>query len=200
MHNHLSTIEHSSASADLSDTARSQREHAVLSRRAQALAHRVSEANPTEQRTPLLVVSSADQTFGLPLSDIEMVDALRQCTPAPKAFTEVVGVVSIGGAFRSVVDLGAMLQIAQPSNDAGGYIVFLNISRDKIGLRVDALKGVDHVNLTTLACLEAQSDTPWVQYTVGMTDDGVNVIDIDKLLTHPVLQNAEAQDSNFPEL
>lgn len=174
----------------------SERLEQVFAERARRLAsRRARTATPAGE--PVLVVRAGKERYALPLTSVVRVMSPSACTPVPAGPRELIGVMSVGGEPRSVLDLGAMLG-APPSSDPGpGRVLLLRVGGREVALRVDDAEGIVRAPADRPAP-DANAASPPV---IGLTPDGVMRLDAGALLSHPALtrRGRAADDEAGPE-
>ncbi len=155
------------------------------------LTHRARQLQNREQlehvkTKPFLAFETFGQDLLLDVNDLKAVKTYQSCTSLPSAPAELLGVVQHRGQILSVLELGRLLGLPG-SVSSGGYILFIR-SQPVIGLRI--------ASLTEIVQLEAQAfqtrqDNPdnTANYLSQVTLNGQLKLDIDRLLTHPLLHS-----------
>lgn len=94
---------------------------AILDERSRRMAARgLADEAPRALRKVILCEVSGN-LYALPIEDIERIDAFVRYGAAPGGHPAFVGLASIAGRVRPVLDLGALVGSAPPG--AGGYLV-----------------------------------------------------------------------------
>lgn len=111
----------------------------ILAERTRDLARRGRTATARETATaPFLVCAMGRNRFGLPLAAVAAVLAARPCTPASSVGGAGIGLFAHEGRTISALDLGALLGLSQPRDDARpGCFVLLKGGEPRVALRVD---------------------------------------------------------------
>jgi purine-binding chemotaxis protein CheW len=158
---------------------------AIYRQRAEQLARRRDAADSPAGSFAVLVFALRNEVYALPLADLAGLFPLRAATPVPGGPPELVGIVNVRGALRSVVDLGRLLGL--PAETAGtGYVLLVHRTRREIALRVDQVERlafVSPVELTAPPAKEAPAATGLVR---GLTPDRLRLLDTEALLAHPI--------------
>ena len=116
----------------------------VYRRRAERLAERQA-SRVGDTALAALVFGMGTERYALRLSALAEVFPFRGCTEVPGAPAALLGVINVRGEIRPVADLRRLLDV--PAGDAsggaaGGYVVMLRRPDGAVGLRVDAVHGV----------------------------------------------------------
>jgi chemotaxis signal transduction protein len=122
---------------------------AILEARTRTLARPVQ----TEERAPTLslVVRVAGERYGIDASTIASVAELRHLTPVPHAPPEVAGLTARGGAVMPVFYLRSVLGLELTSLPEYGRVVIVGEGERALALAVDAIEGLEPVDLDALA-------------------------------------------------
>lgn len=86
-----------------------------------------------------LVAKSAGQRLAIPLLSCREILTVRSVTRLPGAPSWVAGLVNVRGAVLTVLDLSARLG----ASSAGGPVVIVEVDGRRLGIRVDAVEGVE---------------------------------------------------------
>jgi chemotaxis signal transduction protein len=152
---------------------------ALLESRARRLARPTETGEGTPEDTfDLLVVQVGDEQLAVPVSSIVAIARAGSIAPLPRAVAPVYGVTAWRGRPLTVLSLGA----ARPAVTGETRLVVLgNGSRAALAIVVDAVHDVARV---ARADLSAADTGPRHRYALGVTTDGLLVVDSDALL-HP---------------
>lgn len=152
-------------------------------------------------RRRVLSCAVGSRRFGFDLSLIIKVFPLSQCTPVPGTAKEIIGVTNVDGAIRSVVDVAALVGLPFEGQRIGGHIVLLRHAGTEICIAVDHVEAIQSVVEESLA-RPAADETPRdgvnheaaVRYIDGVAPDSLIVLDLPKLMSHPVfLSNSQVE-------
>ncbi|MBA3657807.1 MAG: chemotaxis protein CheW, partial [Gemmatimonadaceae bacterium] len=152
---------------------------AILSERARLLAIPLLEDDQSTagDNLDILIFTIGDERLGLSLSSIVAIVATGAVTPLPLGVAPVYGVTAWRGRPLTVLALAAM-----HSTGSANLIVLGNDQRAVVGLLVDA---VEETRPAARSGLSAAHAGPRRELAIGMTDDGVLVLDAEKLLHTP---------------
>jgi purine-binding chemotaxis protein CheW len=164
---------------------------AVFRRRAAQLARRGRQDATRLAGVPILVLRAAGEGFGIELEHVKQVFPRVEVTPVPGAPHALVGVANLDGVPRSVFELSRLLNL-RPCTSNTPFIVLLNVRGKVMGLAVEAVEEVRRFEGYTLKPVEEAADDSAKEFTKGMTDDRIAVLDADSLLQQ-ALQRPEAQ-------
>jgi purine-binding chemotaxis protein CheW len=119
----------------------------VFRQRAIQLAKARSTNRPTSPGLPALVFRLGQERYAIALQELAEVLPFQGCTRVPGASPKLLGVVSLRGELRPVIDLAHVLS-GSPSTDSGSVLVL----RRQAALKVDAvneLREIDSDELTS---------------------------------------------------
>jgi chemotaxis signal transduction protein len=150
---------------------------ALLESRARRLARKAaSDDDATADAIDLLVVEVGDDRLALPVASIVAISRPGSIAPLPRAVAPVYGVTGWRGRPLTVLSLGAR----RPGTGAASRLVVLGTgSRAMLAIVVDA---VDDIVRAARAGLTAAGTGPRRHYALGVTPDGLLVIDGERLL------------------
>lgn len=186
-------------------TADASQEHLepVFRERAQLLAARQIAGDIYKRQTQVLLFSLSWETFGVELRHLREILPFRQCTPVPKTSPLIQGVINLRGDIFCVIDLGPLMEMApdpgkeEPKDEEpGGYVLILKDF--PVGLRVDRLHKIQPVDEARVRDAKKSGDqvpsqyiacVTWEDTTEGTSENNIALLDIDKILSHPVFSN-----------
>lgn len=156
----------------------------TLRRRAELLARPEVEQERSSEMTVALVFLLGLERYALGLKSL--LEVMDECpvTPIPGAIREVVGAVNVRGEIRVVMDLALLLGFAEPS-DRAGDILLLRRDGPPLGLLVDSVEGLVEIRVEELQALAPP-------HLLGLSEDGVRVLDQASLMDHPLLRGRTA--------
>ncbi len=152
---------------------------AILSERARLLAIPLlgDDQSTAGDNLDILIFTIGDERLGLSLSSIVAIVAAGAITPLPLGVAPVYGVTAWRGRPLTVLALAAMRSTANTN-----LIVLGNDQRAAVGLLVDA---VEETRAVARSGLSGAHAGPRLELAIGLTDDGVLVLDAEKLLHTP---------------
>ena len=163
-------------------------------RRAVELAQRRKAAVQAPEGLRTLVFTLSTERYGLELESLVEVLPFSKCTPVPSGPPELLGVFNRRGQIYSVLSLARILELreSQPGQAPGGYIIVLRTSRGELGLQVDQVERVAYVVRESLQAPEHEAAALGKRYSSGVTPDGIILLDVHNLVTHPVFEGARS--------
>ncbi|MEX2309751.1 MAG: chemotaxis protein CheW [Pirellulales bacterium] len=104
-------------------------------------------------------------------------------SPIPGAYKLLLGVANLNGLLRSIVDLRVLVNLPTTPPDAG-YIILLHASGKSLGVWVETLEGVSHIDLDRLTDVDGTASDSAGKLTKGTTDDRILALDATVLVEH----------------
>jgi len=150
----------------------------ILSRRARELAkpRAVEDAAAAADQMEVLVFLIGDESLAMPLGSIVAIIRASVVTPLPRAVAPVYGVTAWRGRPLTVLSVGAKAA----SLDADTRLIVLGDGRRAVvGLLVDS---VDETRVVARSKLSPPLAGARRTMAMGMTDDGVLVLDAEAML------------------
>jgi purine-binding chemotaxis protein CheW len=182
---------------EINDDADSQRRlRETFARRAEQLARRGRQSSALLVSTPVLVLCGGGERFAIELNHVEQVFPHAQVVPLPGAPAALMGVSNLHGSPRSIFALSRLVEMQQPDSSPR-YIVLLNVSGKRIGLAVEMVEQICHLQLETLMPLQETAGAGKPDLIQGVTDDRVAVLDA-HLLFQKAAQGSAAQEKKLP--
>lgn len=157
----------------------------VWRERAAALAAR-SSTSERETGEPVLGFALGEESLAVPLRLLAEVLPAGPCALVPGAPPEVLGLLGRRGGILPVLDLAALVGLPSAGAPAEGYLLVL---RDReLALRVD---GLHEVRRLPSQGLRPAADSGPGRFLRGRASDGTGVLDLEAVLSHPLLQESE---------
>ena len=156
---------------------------AILAERASKLAITYTPSSHTDiEQVHLIAFSRGDHRYGIELSFLSEIRPVTRCTPVPGVPPFYIGVIHVRGDIIAVLDI-AVLFGREPGPAEGEQFAIVVSSGDvTAGLLADSvddvhdlLPGRIHPPLTTFTDRRER-------YISGLRQDGVSILDVDKLL------------------
>lgn len=122
---------------------------------------------------PALVFGLGRERYAVELKDLAEALPFTGCVRPPGAPRHFLGVISVRGELRPVLDLGRMLTGAEPEGAEAGVVLML---RRQVGLRVDQVEA--------LRAIRREELTPAAQgnYVKALAPGRVMLLDVEKIL------------------
>jgi chemotaxis signal transduction protein len=171
----------------------------VFRRRAQQLARRSCREPIHAAKTAVIVFRLHEERFAIELSKVKQVFARVPLTPVPRTGEWLLGVANLNGAIHSVIDPAVLLHLPASRWDAG-YVVLLRAGGKQLGMWVERLEGVSHVDLEGLTAVDAGTADSRGGLLRGTTDDHLFVLDEEALIECARERRQRNEPKNRPDL
>lgn len=127
----------------------------------------------------------ADERFALPVEPIEQVVRVSTITRVPHAPRPIRGVTNLRGRVIPVIDLRLRIGLPEIEIDRSTRVISVSSRGRLVGLLVDAVHHVMHINLNQVQpppedIMTLQSD--YIRGVYGEADDLILLLDIDRAL------------------
>lgn len=156
---------------------------AKLTERAEQLAKASSilDSDQSENLSDFLIFDLGSDNYAIETSHIAEVMPLKLVTFVPSAPDYIYGVVSRRGEIISVVDLGKLLNIKQEEHCED--LIFVESGDTQIGLAVRRIQEIVGISKKSILNLQSQLLSEQAQFLAGVTEIGIVILDVDKLLS-----------------
>ena len=155
----------------------------ILQSRARRLSQETQQEDTTQNTIEVLEFMLAYERYGIDSSFIREVYPLRELTPVPCTPAFILGIINIRGKILSILDIKKFFDIPEKGLTDLNKIIVLRSERMKFGILADAIVGIRKVSLDKL-----QPPLPTLtgireEYSKGVTEDRMLVLDAQKMLT-----------------
>jgi len=162
---------------------------AILLERARSLAATGTAAQTTGTSDRALVVRLAGEAHGLWLDRLAGVAPFATCVAAPRGPASLLGLMTVRGDIWTVFDLARLFGGDSP-RPATGHVVLLRHASRRIGLRVERTDDIRLLARAGVRRLPNEGASPAAGLIEGLGPDGLILIDVDALWTHPAITEA----------
>lgn len=156
----------------------------ILHTRAVALA-RPPEEEEIGESVSLMVMTVGVERYGIDIVKVQEVKPLTNATPVPLTPLEWAGVVNMRGSLYPILDLRRYLGLQEAENLDEPIAVIVTGGRLTAGLLVEDVPEVRRVRLAEI--LPPLAEGTRKDVLRGVTDDLLNVLDVEALLADPSL-------------
>ena len=108
---------------------------------------------------PALVFVLGGERYCLAVAALVEILPFARYSPVPGGPPELLGVTSVRGEIRSVLDLAHLLALPGEHDASRGYIVLVRHAGQEIGLRVDAVERIESIAPESLLAIDGQERT-----------------------------------------
>lgn len=150
-----------------------------------AQATRTTKSDVHHERALLVVVSG--ERCAIPTSVVRGVARLRHWAPLPRVRPEVAGLFSWNGQILPAFQLRSVLAIPLSTLPEGTSVVVVGTTAPEAGLVVDVLQGTLEVDRAALLPVPERFSSRGRRLLVGVTPDGVPLVDGDALMSSHAL-------------
>ncbi len=155
----------------------------ILQSRARTLSQEPQEEDTTQNYIEVLEFMLAYERYGIDSSFIREVYPLRELTPVPCTPAFILGIINIRGKILSILDIKKFFDIPEKGLTDLNKIIVLHSDKMKFGILADVIIGMRKVSLDKL-----QPPLPTLtgireEYSKGVTEDRMLVLDAFKILS-----------------
>ena len=158
----------------------------ILEERARVLS-RPPEAEESAEIVPLAVLAVGGERYGVDIRHVQEIKPLAGLTPVPATPGFWRGLVNLRGSLYPVLDLRVYLGVARADSDRVGTVVLLSGSGVSIGLLADSVPEIVRIPTQSIGARPSEARVGSAEVIMGMTPDLLSVIDVEALLTDPML-------------
>lgn len=144
----------------------------VLRRRAVQLAKSHVSTQSVSRGIQVLIFRIAEERYAIALKELAEVISFHGCIQVPGAATEFLGVFSVRGELRPVIDLARVLS-GTPSTDSGALLIL----RRQVALKVDEAEELRELRTEELSC-PVQG-----RYVQAMASGTLGLLDVEAMLS-----------------
>ena len=109
------------------------------------------------ERIQVCIFELSDRFFGLRIFDVQEIMENAPITPVPTTPNFLLGVINLRGDIVPIVDIRGILHLPFKDRTRESRIMILNINETRVGILVDAIKEVCHLDKIMLQVDGAQS-------------------------------------------
>ncbi len=102
------------------------------------------------ERIQVCIFELSDRFFGLRISDVQEIMEKSPITPVPSTPNFLLGVINLRGDIVPIVDIRGILYLPFKDRTRESRIMILNINATRVGILVDAIKEVCHLDKIVL--------------------------------------------------
>jgi purine-binding chemotaxis protein CheW len=156
----------------------------ILHERAKALA-RPPERDESGESLSLMVATVGNERYGIDIVKVQEVKPLAHLTPVPHTPLMWAGVVNMRGSLYPILDLRRYLALPETEKPEDPKAVIVSGAGITAGLLVEDIPEVRRVRLADI--LPPLADSGQRDVLRGVTEDLLNVLDVEALLADPSL-------------
>jgi purine-binding chemotaxis protein CheW len=138
-----------------------------------------------EKTGQMIIFDIGNEKFGVRITRIHEINRMTEITELPDTSNYFAGIINLRGDIISVVDLRLRLGLEQVENTEETRIVVIDYKDDNVGLIVDAVSEVMHINNDQIedppkGMVGIKND--YLTGVVKIEEDIINILDLDNLL------------------
>ncbi|MBW2277544.1 MAG: chemotaxis protein CheW [Deltaproteobacteria bacterium] len=154
----------------------------LLRLRAAELAAPRSDEHETEETTPLLAFSMFGARYAVDLDKVDAVSRIGEIHTIPLTPKHISGVIRRRGETIALVSLRFYFHPEAEGIADSDFALIARASGKRFALQVDDIEGVSHLPRSQLLPPPENFDRAQVPFLAGVTNDGLVVIDLDRLV------------------
>ncbi len=144
------------------------------------------EDTDAQELIQLCIFELSDRIFGLSIFDVQEIWDMEEAeiTPVPSTPHFLCGVINLRGNIAPVVDVREILQLPVKERTRDSRIMILNIKTTRVGILVDAINEVTHIEKHVLQPESVQvglSDGRFIRNIIQYSDGFLILLDLDQL-------------------
>lgn len=160
---------------------------AILRQRAILAAKRLDE-NEEEDGINVIYFRIGNEEYAIESEIVSEVHPFTALTPVPYAPSYIQGIFHMRGRFVSVVNLKHFFGMETQDDDVAHYLLLLGDEGMEFCVAVDAVLGHSTLVKTALQLIPPRFDLPRPDLIVGVSEEGVIVLNGKKLLADPAMR------------
>lgn len=165
----------------------------ILRRRAKEYGMRNGNGVERERNVrDVLLFSLGDRTYALPCSDIEEVIPMQSLVALPSSNRAILGISNNRGVLFAVVDIKRLLNIPASELTTMHRVVILRHDTYRIGTLVDAVHGMDSVDVGALKELPRELSEQTRSFLSGISADGMLMVSAEEIIRQMAATEAAA--------
>jgi purine-binding chemotaxis protein CheW len=163
----------------------------ILEARARALAQPL-QAEDAADTVTLVVMTLGSERYGVDARRALEVQAVAGLAPVSGTPPFWAGIMNVRGTLYPVLDLHRYMELQEPgANGDAKKVVLVSGPRLTIGVLVDEVPGIRRVAAAAIGSPLGTGTEAARRIFQGVTDDLVNILDVDALLSDPKLNSEE---------
>ena len=143
-----------------------------------------TDEEDVHERIQLCIFELSDRIFGLSISDVQEIMEDAEITPVPTTPYFLRGVINLRGDILPIVDIRDILQLPVKPRSKESRIMILNIKTVQLGIMVDAISEVSHIEKREIEASAEQvgiSDGKFVSNVIQYKDGFLILLSLEHL-------------------
>jgi purine-binding chemotaxis protein CheW len=167
----------------------------ILKERAHAIAQEIEPAAAAKGGIAVVTFELAGEHYGIELSHVREVCALKELTPVPCTPAFILGIVNVRGKILTVIDFKEFVGLPKQGISDMNKVIIVQDGDVQIGILADRVDGMRLVELS-----EIQPSLPTLrdirqEYLKGVTGDRLVILDAMKLLYNETIVVRQQADT-----
>ena len=159
----------------------------ILDERARSLARVTHDATKDARRIDVVVFTSHGERYAIETSYVRETVRSRGTTPVPGTPAWIAGIESIRGEILAVVDLAPLFGAQMPPPSSACLLLVIGDENAELALRCDEISDVSSLGKDPIVAPPRAATSGGKRDVVGVTHDGIVVLDAAALLEDPRL-------------
>jgi purine-binding chemotaxis protein CheW len=159
----------------------------ILKARAQELARKPPPSIDPRELLEIVEFELAGERYGIEVTRISVVCALKELTPVPCTPDFVFGIINLRGAMHTVIDLKRFFDLPDSGLTELNQVLILESEDVRLGILADTILGVRTIRLAALESSLPNLSGIRASYLKGVTSGGLAVLDAAKILSDEAL-------------
>lgn len=110
----------------------------------------VEPGSEAREQIQVCIFELSDRSFGLRIFDVQEIMENAPITPVPTTPNFLLGVINLRGDIVPIVDIRGILHLPFKDRTRESRIMILNVNEARVGILVDAIKEVCHLDKLVL--------------------------------------------------
>jgi purine-binding chemotaxis protein CheW len=155
----------------------------ILKTRAQTLARKPPPSIDPRELLEIVEFELAGERYGIKVTQISVVCALKELTPVPCMPDFVFGIINLRGEMHTVIDLKRFFDLPDSGLTELNQVLILDSEDVRLGILADTILGVRTIRLAALESSLPNLSGIRASYLKGITSEGLAVLDAAKILS-----------------
>jgi purine-binding chemotaxis protein CheW len=154
----------------------------ILKTRAALLAREAARPDPSETYLEVIEFVLAYERYAIETAFIREVYPLKDITSLPGTPSFLLGVINLRGQILPVINLKIFFELPDKGLADLNKVLVVNSGKMELGILTDRIEGISRLSLSGLQTSLPTLSGIRAEYTKGITDEHLIVLDIQKIL------------------
>lgn len=146
------------------------------------------ETIQSEDGLEVIYFTIAKESYAIEVKVVNEIHIFSEPTHVPHMPSYIMGIIHIHGRFISLVNLKRFLENTIQIENSTGSILLLGYEQMEFGIVVDEVISQKRLSKSTIQALTSGFDLPRADLMIGVTEEGVIVLDGKKLLADSAMK------------